>query len=69
MTLRLTTPRLTIEPLANRDVPDFVAHRQDPEVARYQGWARTTPARCRTGVCGSAAQRSTRSTRCPSARW
>jgi RimJ/RimL family protein N-acetyltransferase len=39
MTLRLTTPRLTIEPLADRDVTDFVAYRQDPEVARYQGWA------------------------------
>src|SRR5690554_5366424 len=34
----LTTPRLVIEPLTEADLPEFVAYRQDPDVARYQGW-------------------------------
>lgn len=38
MSLRLKTPRLLLEPLAETDVPDFVAYRQDPDVARWQSW-------------------------------
>lgn len=34
----LKTSRLVIEPLTAADVPEFVAYRQVPEVARYQGW-------------------------------
>jgi aminoglycoside 6'-N-acetyltransferase len=34
----LLTPRVSIEPLALRDVDDFVRYRQDPEIARYQSW-------------------------------
>ncbi|MCU1414465.1 MAG: putative acetyltransferase [Microbacteriaceae bacterium] len=37
--MKLTTARLTIEPLAERDIPDFVAYRQRPEIARYQSWS------------------------------
>jgi RimJ/RimL family protein N-acetyltransferase len=32
------TARLTIEPLADRDVDAFTEYRRDPEVARYQSW-------------------------------
>lgn len=38
MPLRLTTPRLLIEPLRQEDVPAFVAYRQHPDVARWQSW-------------------------------
>lgn len=34
----LTTARLTIEPLAERDVDAFTRYRRDPDVARYQSW-------------------------------
>ncbi|GAA5503418.1 hypothetical protein Dxin01_03175 [Deinococcus xinjiangensis] len=34
----LTTPRLTIRPLTEADLPALVAYRNDPEVARFQGW-------------------------------
>ncbi len=34
----LLTPRLSIEPLTARDLLAFVTYRQDPDVARYQGW-------------------------------
>ena len=34
----LTTARLTIEPLSERDVDAFTEYRRDPEVARYQSW-------------------------------
>jgi aminoglycoside 6'-N-acetyltransferase len=37
----LLTDRLRIEPLTARDVPGFVAYRQDPEVARWQSWEPT----------------------------
>jgi RimJ/RimL family protein N-acetyltransferase len=36
--LALTTARLTIEPLAGRDVDAFTEYRRDPDVARYQSW-------------------------------
>lgn len=35
----LSTPRLTIRPFARADVPAYVAYHNDPDVARYQGWA------------------------------
>lgn len=35
----LTTSRLTIRPLTADDLPALVAYRNDPEVARFQGWA------------------------------
>jgi RimJ/RimL family protein N-acetyltransferase len=34
----LTTARLTIEPLAGRDVDVFTEYRRDPDVARFQSW-------------------------------
>lgn len=34
----LLTPRLSIEPLSIADLASFVSYRQDPEIARYQGW-------------------------------
>lgn len=38
MSYPLLTPRLSIEPLSKKDIATFVAYRQDPEIARYQGW-------------------------------
>jgi ribosomal-protein-alanine N-acetyltransferase len=32
------TARLRLRPFAEGDLPVFLAYRQDPEVARYQGW-------------------------------
>ena len=34
----LTTLRLTIRPLVEADLPTLVTYRNDPDVARYQGW-------------------------------
>ncbi|MFC3862613.1 GNAT family N-acetyltransferase [Deinococcus antarcticus] len=34
----LTTLRLTIRPLVEADLPTPVTYRNDPDVARYQGW-------------------------------
>jgi RimJ/RimL family protein N-acetyltransferase len=34
----LTTARLTIEPLSEADISEFVAYRRRPEIARYQSW-------------------------------
>ena len=34
----LLTQRLSIQPLAAHDLSIFLAYRQDPDVARYQGW-------------------------------
>jgi RimJ/RimL family protein N-acetyltransferase len=34
----LRTGRLRIEPLTVADLSEFLAYRQDPEVARWQGW-------------------------------
>lgn len=34
----LSTPRLTIRPFMAADLPALVAYRNDPEVARFQGW-------------------------------
>jgi RimJ/RimL family protein N-acetyltransferase len=34
----LLTDRLSIEPLAMRDLDSFVSYRQEPEIARFQGW-------------------------------
>ena len=34
----LLTPRLSIEPLSLKDIEAFVGYRQDPAIARYQGW-------------------------------
>jgi aminoglycoside 6'-N-acetyltransferase len=36
--LSLETPRLRLRALGPADVPAFMAYRNDPEVARYQGW-------------------------------
>lgn len=35
----LTTPRLSLRPLTPADLPAVLAYRNDPQVARYQGWA------------------------------
>ncbi len=37
--LRLTTERLTIRPLARQDITEFTRYRNLPDVARYQDWA------------------------------
>jgi len=34
----LATPRLTLRRFATHDLAAFLAYRNDPEVARYQGW-------------------------------
>lgn len=34
----IRTERLSISPLAYADLDEFVAYRQDPQVARFQGW-------------------------------
>jgi RimJ/RimL family protein N-acetyltransferase len=38
MAYPLLTQRLSIEPLAAQDLIAFVTYRQDPDVARFQGW-------------------------------
>ncbi len=38
----LTTPRLILRRFSLDDLPAFLAYRNDPEVARYQGWDSTT---------------------------
>lgn len=38
MSYPLLTQRLSIEPLTERDLATFVTYRQDPDVARFQGW-------------------------------
>lgn len=35
----LITPRLSLRPLTPADLSAVLAYRNDPEVARYQGWA------------------------------
>lgn len=35
----LHTPRLTLRPLTPADLPALVAYRNDPAVARFQGWS------------------------------
>jgi [ribosomal protein S5]-alanine N-acetyltransferase len=37
----LRTARLRLRRMTDADLPAFVAYRQDPEVARYQGWDET----------------------------
>ena len=41
MVYPLLTERLSIEPLTMADLDDFVAYRQDPEIARFQSWDST----------------------------
>lgn len=36
--LQILTPRLRLRPLELDDIPEFIAYRGEPEVARYQGW-------------------------------
>lgn len=38
MAYPLLTQRLSIEPLAAQDLLAFLTYRQDPDVARFQGW-------------------------------
>lgn len=38
MNLPLHTQRLILRPFAERDIAPFQRYRDDPEVARYQGW-------------------------------
>lgn len=40
----IETERLRLRPFEARDLPAFLAYRQDPEVARYQGWSDYTRA-------------------------
>lgn len=39
MNLEILTPRLRIRPFRDSDLEAFLAYRNDPEVARYQGWS------------------------------
>jgi len=39
---RLTTPRFILRPFTRRDLPAFIAYRNQPEVARYQSWSSYT---------------------------
>ena len=41
MVYPLLTSRLSIEPLCENDLDTFISYRQDPEIARYQGWEPT----------------------------
>lgn len=41
MVYPLLTERLIIQPLTMGDLDDFVAYRQDPEIARFQSWDQT----------------------------
>lgn len=51
----LQTPRLILRPLEEADLPALVAYRNDPEVARYQGWPLpSTPEQERALVSGQA---------------
>lgn len=36
---QLNTTRLALRPLSQQDLPAFTLYRQQPEVARYQGWS------------------------------
>lgn len=38
MSLRLETPRLCLRPFQDADLEAFLAYRNDPAVARFQGW-------------------------------
>lgn len=38
MSIVLETPRLIIRPFRDSDFESFLAYRNDPDVARYQGW-------------------------------
>ncbi|PKN92663.1 MAG: GNAT family N-acetyltransferase [Chloroflexi bacterium HGW-Chloroflexi-6] len=38
MSIVLETPRLIIRPFRDSDLESFLAYRNDPDVARYQGW-------------------------------
>jgi RimJ/RimL family protein N-acetyltransferase len=38
MSYPLLAQRLTIQPLTEKDLLDFVSYRQDPDIARYQSW-------------------------------
>jgi aminoglycoside 6'-N-acetyltransferase len=39
MNPEITTPRLLIRRFRDSDLESFIAYRNDPEVARYQGWS------------------------------
>jgi aminoglycoside 6'-N-acetyltransferase len=41
MSYPILTDRLSIEPLSLEDIDSFVSYRQDPDIARYQGWEPT----------------------------
>ena len=41
MSYPILTERLTIRPLAMVDLETFVSYRQDPDIARFQGWEST----------------------------
>ncbi len=38
MAYPLRTERVVLDPLVEADVPEFIAYRQDPDVARWQSW-------------------------------
>jgi RimJ/RimL family protein N-acetyltransferase len=39
--VQILTERLLLRPFRAGDMPDFVAYRREPEVARYQSWSTT----------------------------
>lgn len=48
--LRLETPRLILRHFQASDVPTLLAYRNDPEVARYQGWSSLTEAEAKAFI-------------------
>jgi [ribosomal protein S5]-alanine N-acetyltransferase len=43
MRFPITTARLVLRRFVDSDVPNFLAYRNDPEVARYQSWTSCSP--------------------------
>jgi RimJ/RimL family protein N-acetyltransferase len=48
--LRLETPRLILRHFLSSDLPTLLAYRNDPEVARYQGWGSLTETEARAFI-------------------
>jgi RimJ/RimL family protein N-acetyltransferase len=49
--LWLTTPRLILRQFIETDLGPFMAYRNDPNVARYQGWDGITEAQAQAFIC------------------
>src|SRR3954471_8172307 len=47
---RIESPRLLLRHFRDSDLPIFHAYRNDPELARYQGWQAPTEAQARAFI-------------------